>query len=498
MKTRSPYPLPGPTDSFPPIGRLQWPAPAVRRARLLGAFKVGATAVFLLLGYSAPELSSGAAFGSLLIAFGALLPAYLWCSGRVPGVPLLPLFALTFLWTYAYPLVSSHPIIALYSDEAGFAAGAAVAMFLLLCTGAWFLVTTKPHQLPARIRAMVPGKGDYLFSMLILLAGLLTMSVVGQWFELESGLFSILRAALFGLSSVGIFALAYRWGKGELRGAKVGVFLAALVLYGFAQMSTLFLVSGVVAAILALVGFATGRRVVPWIWIFAFTLVFATLHAGKGDMREHYWYPMPEPVQPWDYPVFFARWVDAGVSTMASPAPEELAQPLYERVGLAHLLLKILDESPDRVPYLNGRTYAIVPQLLIPRAFSPDKIPAHEGTTILSVHYGLQSRDDTRTTTIGWGLLNEAAANFGVPGIIGLAIALGAGYGWVTRFAAEAPILSLRMLVAITFMVFAVQTEFTAGVYVSALFQSLVSLSALSLWFMDRTHETMDKASAVR
>ena len=117
---------------------------------------------------------------------------------------------------------------------------------------------------------------------------------------------------------------------------------------------------------------------------------------------------------------------------------------------------------------------------------------------MLSVHYNLQSPEDTRTTTIGWGLLNEAAANFGIMGVVGLAILLGVAYGWVTRFAAEAPVLSLRMLVAITFMVFAVQTELTAGVYVSALFQSLVSLAALSLWFMDRTHATADQGSAAR
>jgi hypothetical protein len=35
-------------------------------------------------------------------------------------------------------------------------------------------------------------------------------------------------------------------------------------------------------------------------------------------------------------------------------------------------------------------------------------------------------------------------------------------------------------------MAFAVQTEFTAGVYASALFQSLVSLFAVSFLFMER------------
>ena len=467
-----------------------------RKERLLGAFKAGATVVFVFALWSFVDSPSWAGVGSTVVAATALLPAYLWCSGRVPGVPLYPLFALSFLWTYAYPLISAHPIIALYSDEAALIAGALVGAFLLLGTIAWFLVASNPKKLPPRIRAMVPGKGDYLFSALIAMAALLTMSVVGQWFELEAGLFAIFRAALFGLSSVGIFALAYRWGKGELHGAKKYAFVASLAVYIASQCSTLYLVSGIVATILALVGYSTGRRIVPWSWIIAFALVFAIFHAGKGDMRDHYWYPTPEPIQAWNYPHLFSRWIQTGIETFIAPGPGPSAQPLYERVSLVHLLLKVLDETPDRVPYLNGKTYAIVPELLIPRIFSADKIAAHAGTTMLSTHYGLQSLEDTHSTTIGWGLVNESVANFGVLGIVLLAVLIGGVYGWVTRFSVNAPILSLRMLVAITFMVFAVQTEFTAGVYVSALFQSLVSLFALSLWFMDRKHGTAITATA--
>jgi hypothetical protein len=171
-------------------------------------------------------------------------------------------------------------------------------------------------------------------------------------------------------------------------------------------------------------------------------------------------------------------------------------QPLSERVGLMHLLLKVLDESPQPVPYLNGESYLIIPELLVPRLLAPGKIAAHEGTTLLNVHYGLQTREDTLTTTIGWGMLNEAAANFGAAGTIGLFLFFGSLYGWVTRFALGAPILSLRMLIAVTFMVFAVQTEFTAGVYFSALFQSLVSLVALSLWFMKARQGALEPPAA--
>lgn len=461
-------------------------APRRRIERLLAAFKVVASAIALFLLYKLVEDASLAVVSAMTVAFAALLPAYFWCSGRVPGVPLFPLFALTYLWTYAYPLVSDHPVVTMYTDEAALVAGVTVAASLLVGTLVWFLVVRTPYRPRGPVMEMKVGKGDYLFCAMIVLASFLTMSVVGQWFEITAGIFSIVRAALFGLCAVGIFALSYRMGNGQLQGGKKTLFVASLVLYIVSQTATLFLVSGIVASILAAVGYATGRRRIPWGWALVLVALFTVFHAGKGDLREKYWNPFPQLFQPWEYPALFAEWIGNGVRTIASPEAAEIAQPLYERVSLVHLLLKVQDESPDQVPYLLGETYTIVPSLLVPRIFSPEKGAAHEGTSSLSIHYGLQVRDETQTTTIGWGLLNEVMANFGPAGILIFGIVIGYLYGWITKVTANAPILSLRMLVAITFMAFAVQTEFTAGVYASALFQSLVSLFAMSYFFMDR------------
>lgn len=467
--------------------REAWQIPRKRRIeRLLGAFRIVAGTVGVYFVYALAEDPSWAAVGAMLVAFSALLPAYFWCKGSVPGVPLFPLFAFMYLWTYAYPLVSGHPIVKLYSDGAALMASLTVSGCLLLGTSIWLLVVRVPYRPRGRIREMVPGKGDYLFCAAIFMAAIFNMGVVGQWLEIAPGVFSIVRAVLLAISSVGIFALAYRWGKGELKGEKKYVFLVSLATYLVGSTVTLYLVGGIVASLLATVAYATGNRRVPWGSGIALIALFATLHAGKGEMREQYWYPEPTPVQLWSYPSFFATWIGNGLASVASDATGEPSQPLYERVSLVHLLLKVQDESPDRVPYLHGDTYTIIPELLIPRIFYPEKIAAHEGTTRLNIQYGIQTRDETEETTIGWGLLNEAIANFGFAGILLFGMATGGLYGWITRVTADAPILSLRMLVAITFMVFCVQTEFTAGVYVSALFQSLVSVLALSIVFMDR------------
>ena len=134
------------------------------------------------------------------------------------------------------------------------------------------------------------------------------------------------------------------------------------------------------------------------------------------------------------------------------------------------------------MPFMYGDTYVIVPELLIPRIFYPDKPISHEGTSRLNIHYGFQTREQTETTTLGFGLLNESYANFGLIGMALLAVTMGAYYGWVERWAAAVPLLSLRGLFAITVVSFSFQTEFAAGVYAAALSQSLVALLGLSMF----------------
>ena len=71
-----------------------------------------------------------------------------------------------------------------------------------------------------------------------------------------------------------------------------------------------------------------------------------------------------------------------------------------------------------------------------------------------------------------------------------LAIVIGGLNGAVAKFASGVPILSLRMLIAIVFAAMALQVEWTAGVYVTALFQSLVVFFALCTVLMERRMHT--------
>ena len=145
-----------------------------------------------------------------------------------------------------------------------------------------------------------------------------------------------------------------------------------------------------------------------------------------------------------------------------------------------HLLLLAEGAAQSRSEQLDGATYALIPATLVPRFMDPDKPSSHEATNLLNRHYGLQSADEQESTMIGWGMINEGYANFGLYGILAVAVAMGTLLGIVTRMGVGEPFMSLRNFFGILVLVIAVQTELTAVVFVTALLQSTVSM--LLLW----------------
>lgn len=420
-----------------------------------------------------------ATMGAVAIATAALLPAYLWASGVVQGLPILPINTLTFLWTHALPLVAGYPEISSYAPAELLLAATTVVLYCVLASGVWLAVASRPRT--ARQRYFVlPGHRGFPFFIAVIVGGaLFIMAAIGQWFELDLGLFGLLRSTVLAFASIAVFVLAIRLGRGELRALQQSLFFAAMALFLMAQITTLFLVGAIVCVASALIGFTIGRGRVPWATIVSAVLVFGFLHGGKSDMREKYWIEGSAPLSLRELPEFFSDWAVAGARELTGEALGAPPSSLYERVGLMHLLLFVQRQSPDAVPFLRGATYAIVPRLLVPRIFDPDKPYSHIGTSMLNIHYGIQSEEDTEHTTVGWGLLNEAYANFGIAGVAGLAIVLGCLFGFFGRLTIGAPVMSLETMIGVTVIALAIQSEFTMGVFATVLFQSVVVLLLL-------------------
>ena len=99
----------------------------------------------------------------------------------------------------------------------------------------------------------------------------------------------------------------------------------------------------------------------------------------------------------------------------------------------------VIDWTPDRQPYLYGETYGYVLPQLVPRLVWPDKPRSHVATYRLSIYYGLQDEDATESTTIAFGMLTEAYANFGLIGAILLGLFWGVNLKKLQTLARHSP-----------------------------------------------------------
>lgn len=433
------------------------------------------------LGYSLYRTAvepDGAIFSALIIVTTALIAGYLWADGRRPGLPILPLHTLTLTWTFALPLIAGHPELKKYDQEEILFSAITVALYALFATASWYFITRRGTRAARKIYYVLPEKRGFKFFLTALvLGGVFIMLLVGQDLNINPSVFGIIRASIITFASVAMFVLAYRAGRREINRLQQLAFLMVALYYIVMQITTMFLIGAISAVAVALIGFAIGRQRVPWAGLLITILVFGFLHAGKPEIRERYFFYVNRPVELVDMPRLLDDWADAGIRAIFTEREKRTAYgPIYERVSLIHLLLYIQRVTPKYYPYLDGATYEVVPKLLVPRIINPDKPFSHAGTMILNIHYGIQTESGTKRTTVGWGLLNEGYANFGLAGVIGIACFIGLLFGLVSRLTAGAPIMSFDNLIGITFVIVAIQTEFTMGVFLTVLQHSLVVL----------------------
>jgi hypothetical protein len=458
------------------------------RQQLLKSFWI---AVLVLLIVAIPTVSAStvqAICGGMLISLVALVPTYLWCSGKASGMPIFPALALTYLWTYAVPVLKGNRQIQIYSPEQQLTACLTVAGYLALGTFVWYSIVKSSK--PPRSKSYLGLHGtaaESFFLAAFVMSVLFVQGAMGGWFvSIDGGVFSLLRGTLLGLNSLATFVLSYRWGTREMPRKRIIVFVTILAVFMLGTAASLLIVGALTSFLLAAIGFSLGRRQVPVLAVFLALLCLVALHYGKGQMRAKYFAAEGgTTVQPWQYPAWFAEWIGYSTSALFSEAAEDdTPQSFIDRSSTIQLLLFAQQATDQGIPRLNGATYVIIPRLLVPRFLDPDKPTSHEGTFLLNLHYGIQTREDTITTTIGWGLLNEAYANFGLLGCAGLAIVLGLFYGGMARWSLNTPILSARSLFTMMLLNFAIQSEFSASVYLTALFQTAVPLGVVTVLFM--------------
>src|ERR1019366_2507829 len=198
-----------------------------------------------------------------------------------------------------------------------------------------------------------------------------------------------------------------------------------------------------------------------------------------NEMRDKYWEgkaPLPSITE---VPAFYTEWFGYGLNPSAADSTDESVNKgstLLERTSLFHVLCLVVDCTPSRQPYLDGQTYGYVPSQFVPSCFWQNKPVAHAGTNRLSIYYGLQDESATTRTTIAFGLVSEAYANYGLFGVSVGGATLAFCFRKFSDWSANSPILSYPGLVLVILMAWSFQSELTMAAWLGSLYQACVAV----------------------
>jgi hypothetical protein len=450
----------------------------------------GLLAAVLLL--TANQDEPGVVAAGIIVAIASIYPLYFWLLGWSHGLPIWPVFVAANGIMAALPMIQDSENLAVYTPGEIIIGGMTFVGFFALGTVIWLSLTGRQRK-PPEAALMISREHSERYLFIFIVLGLLFYLNQLTWFlNLPGNTMQIVRGITGALSTLGIFVLAFYDGQGLLKRFQ-SIWLAVLAtLTALAGAAGLIMATAIVPVAMLLMGYALGSGKVPWKSLATVLVIAAILHPGKFAMRDLYWGPDRPAFRLAMLPQFYADWFGYGVDQVATMtgvsqklAEEELQSSLFERSGVLHMLLLVQKKSPDEVPFLNGLTYEPIPRLMIPRFLDDEKGISHAGNVLLTVNYGVQTVEQTSTTSIYWGLVPEAYANFGYVGVAGLAVVMAIFYSWITNISTGVPMTSLRFVLGLLILAAATKAD-TMGVFITSQFQGIVGVSLAAIVLMRR------------
>lgn len=408
----------------------------------------------------------------------AAIPSLLWARGGGSRFPVFETILILTANAYAMPVLNGHEQLASYPPDIITRGCLAVILYQLSAILTYVLVRGMPGRSSFWRETLIPNQVEkFVVYGLFISAAYMCISTFTSWVPGE--LMSILRAVFYGVGILCTFISSQRWGRGELTQAEKTVLVVTLVSQLILMSIGLILISAISLLGIALLGYLSGGKRIPWLVIVPAFALIAVLHAGKTQMREKYWeQKLPQPTMS-ELPAYFSEWIEYGLQP--SSGGKTASQKMLERTSLMHILCLIIDYTPARQDYLYGKTYGYVLPQLIPRLFWPDKPRSHIATYELSVYYGLQREEDTETTTIAFGLLTEAYANFGLAGALMLGIFWGFWLKKLQIWSTFSPMFSFAGLLMVLLTAWGFSSELTMAVWLSSFEQAVVVVLGVPL-----------------
>jgi len=435
-------------------------------------------AILIYLAYTANVDSAEQLVMGLVMFTLSVVPSLLWARGGGSRFPVFETILVLCANAYALPVLNSREQLAGYSPDVITRASLTVILYQLSA----ILVYTRTKGMPGRKsfwRDSIITHGVERFVVYGLILSTTYIWVSTFTTLIPADLESVLRAVFYGIGILCTFVSAQRWGRGELAQSEKLVLIFTLVPQLIMMSVGLILIGAISLIGIGLLGYLSGGKRIPWLVIAVCFVLIAILHTGKTQMRTKYWDGhLPQPTMS-ELPAYFDEWITFGLAPTSGG--KTVSQKMLERTSLMHILCLIVQYTPSRQDYLYGRTYSYVPPQLVPRLFWPNKPRSHVATYELSIYYGLQQEEDTNATTIAFGLLAEAYANFGLPGAVLLGIFWGYWLKKLQIWSTFSPMFSLAGLLMILLTAWSFNAELTMAAWVSSLEQAVVVVLGLPM-----------------
>jgi hypothetical protein len=354
------------------------------------------------------------------IAVLCSLPMFQWYREGMNWIPLGEIYVLMHLIYYVFPCLCGRQDWLVYPETQRILVLLAVGLFLIT-----FLVTYRVFfrsSDSALLRSTFLRREANWGTMWALFSLWLTWSFLSQSNLLPNlgQSINVFRSLITAAGSVSVIFLFYQLGQKRLF-PNQGLFMVGGFVLGMAANFASGFLNGATELLgAALLAFTLGRKQVP-VRTLAFSIVMlAVLHLGKGDYRNAYWseganYSEQRIGMVAGYETWFkAAWHNFQQGN--DPGTQKNA--ILERTSLVHILGQVMDDTPNRLPFLMGQTYGMIPELMVPRVFWAGKPRGTLPSETLGIYYGVQTVEGADFTGISIGPLAEAWANFGWIGVV--------------------------------------------------------------------------------
>jgi hypothetical protein len=458
-----------------PAESISWVGGTTNNRQLLRTARIGLGGLLAYSVYKGWHLPIEALALTILCILLATWPIMRWLHTQQYPFPAFETFMLTTITAYAMPLITDHIGVLRYPMGVVLKSLGGVVLFLVCALVAFAHTraiqrTTRFWTEPIFNRQVTP----WLHCGLWLTTLYVFIHAFTSWISYDID--SVLRAIFFGIGTACSFLLGRSWGNDELNPRAKFSVVTALTISAIVQISSLYLINTISGILVFFLAYISAGKRIPFIPLMCLFAVLTVLHNGKAQMREKYWQEGAPAVQLSELPDFFGEWLDHGLAPFTESEVTVTKRGLLERASLLHMMCLAVNETNNDLPLLGGETYGYVLPMLVPRFFWPEKPSGQLAVQRLGIHFGLQSEESARNTSIGFGVLVESYANFGMLGLAALGLLIGFFAKIITTWTRTSPLLSSGGLLMILLMAWALQVELIMSGWVSSLFQACVCM----------------------